>query len=317
MKKFMTASRFHPGAWWALGLLLAVCGSALSSIGSLFVLATITITMILAARESAPWAQSLKFYLLTSLAVIVIRLAFRIIFNFDASTDIALDLPSLTLDLGAIGELSLFGRVSNLALQGALRDGLRMASIILSIGLANTLANPRRLLKHTPGALYEVATTVVIAINLAPQLIDSAKRVKTARRLRGRTRRQNLLTSLLIPVLEDTIDRSLSLAASMDARGFGRQGSLTAVQSRAARISSLASVALIGIGAYVLLTTEQIVGAVACFVLALGGVFLTVRLNSLKHVKTRHRLDPWRVRDTVLVLSGFSLACAAITGWLG
>ena len=133
----------------------------------------------------------------------------------------------------------------------------------------------------------------------------------------GRTRRQNLLTSLLIPVLEDTIDRSLNLAASMDARGFGRQGALTAGQSTAARISSLASVALIGIGAYVLLTTEQIVGAVACFVLALSGVFLTVRLNSLKHVKTRHRLDPWRIRDSVLVSSGLLLACAALAGWLG
>ena len=316
MKALLTASRFHPAAWWALGVLLAVCASALSSIASLLTLVALIITIILTARESAPWAKSLKFYLITGLAVIVIRLSFRIIFNFDAPTDVAINLPNLTLNFGVFGDVQLFGRVSSLALEGALRDGLRMSSIILSIGLANTLANPRRLLKHTPGALYEVATTVVIAINLAPQLIESAKRVKTARQLRGRTRRQNLLTSLLIPVLEDTIDRSLHLAASMDARGFGRQGALTARQSTIARISSVSAVALIGIGAYLLLTSDYVTASIACFVIALCGLFLTIRLNSLKHVKTRHKMALWRIRDTGLVSCGLLLAASSLAGWL-
>ena len=64
-------------------------------------------------------------------------------------------------------------------------DGLRLATMLCCIGAANALANPKRALRVLPGALYELGMAVVVAISLAPQLIESVQRVARARRLRG------------------------------------------------------------------------------------------------------------------------------------
>jgi energy-coupling factor transport system permease protein len=216
--------------------------------------------------------------------------------------------------LGELGNTQLFGRVSWDALFGALRDGLRMAAILVSIGLANTLANPRQLLKNTPGALYEVANAWVIAINMAPQLIDSAKRVKRASRLRGRNKRHNLLGSLLIPVLEDTIERSLALAASMSARGFGRQGQLRNRQLLVLRLASFVGVTCLAVGAYLLLTSPSPWMAAVLLAVGILGVGATSRIAALRQIRTRYQPTAWTVRDALLVAGAVAIACFALIG---
>jgi energy-coupling factor transport system permease protein len=210
--------------------------------------------------------------------------------------------------------VELFGRVSYQSLTAAVKDGLKMAAVILAIGLANTLANPRRLLKNMPGALYEVATAFVIAINLAPQIIASAQRVRQARELRGRSKNQNLMSSLLIPVLEDTLERSLALAATMDARGFGRSGALSKNQQLLIRFTSLTSVAAFAVGSYLLMTTSSPFAPISLLAYGLIGVFITVRTSSLRNIKTSYTQTKWRLADVVvLALSGL-LVTAAIGG---
>ena len=56
-----------------------------------------------------------------------------------------------------------------------------------------------------------------------PQLLEGVTRVRAARRLRGR-RHTGLrgLRGVAMPVLEGALERSVELAAAMDARGFGR-----------------------------------------------------------------------------------------------
>ena len=113
------------------------------------------------------------------------------------------------------------------SLLAGLYDGMRLAAVIICVGAANSLANPRRLLASLPSALYEVGTAVVIALSLFPQLAESVQRVRRARRLRGDPGRGiGALRRIVVPVLEDALERSLSLAASMDARGYGRSGEL-------------------------------------------------------------------------------------------
>lgn len=301
-------------AWWLLGISFAVSAGTTHSIASLLVIICAVLLIAVLAREAAPWSQSLRFYMVTALAVVTIRVVFRIVFNFDTSSNVALNLQSIDIALGDLGSVELFGRVSWDALTAALRDGLKMAAIVLSIGMANTLANPKRLLKNTPGALYEVASALVIAINMAPQLIASTQRVKQARLLRGRSGRQRLLSSLIIPVLEDTLERSLALAASMDARGFGRQGSLSKTQKNAARFATLVSIAALGVGSYLLLATVDLAAALVAFAIGLLALMLSIKLTSLKHVKTSYRKDPWRFQDWALVAVSTALIAFALGG---
>jgi energy-coupling factor transport system permease protein len=308
------ASAIHPYSWWILGLCFAISAAASSEIAVLLGIIALVLGITVSVREPAPWSKSLKFYLATALIVVAIRLVFRIVFNFDSDLNVAFALPALNISVGALGSVELFGRVSWDALLGALRDGLKMAAVILSVGLANTLANPRRLLKNTPGALYEIASAWVIAINMAPQLIESAKRVKKARRLRGRSRQQTLLSSLVIPVLEDTIERSLALAASMSARGFGRQGTLSPKQLLVVRMVSVVGVSCLAIGSYLLLTMSSSLIPLLLLGSGIVAIFITSRVASLRQIRTRFQPESWTSRDLAICLIGAAIATLSLGG---
>ena len=60
----------------------------------------------------------------------------------------------------------------------AVYDGLRLATLLLCVGAANVLANPKRLLQSMPAALHEIGVAVTVALSVAPQLIESGQRVR-------------------------------------------------------------------------------------------------------------------------------------------
>ena len=280
------ASRLHPSTWWVLAISLAVIAGSATSIWQTATVAVASVALILLFRENAPWARSLKFYLLLALAVVVIRVVFRIVFSFSQATDdILFELPRFEIDFG-LGAIGLLGNVSALSMFGALLDGSRLAAIILAIAVANTLANPRKLLKSAPGALYEIATSVSVAINLAPQLIESFARVKRARGLRGKGGKSSTLNGLLIPVLEDTLDRSLLLAASMDARGFGRKSTQSKGELLLARLLGLQSLIAIAMGVFVLLSGFSTPAALTLLAIGFVTSLISVRLTSKRNART-------------------------------
>lgn len=122
-----------------------------------------------------------------------------------------------------IGVRLLFGvwPVSLNELLAATTEGMRLVAILFAVAMASTLANPRSLLRVVPSGLYEVATAIVVALNLAPQLGPSLLRVRRAAALRGRSSGLGSFAAIVVPTLEDALDQSLALAASMESRGFG------------------------------------------------------------------------------------------------
>jgi energy-coupling factor transport system permease protein len=232
-----------------------------------------------------------------------------------STKDAFLLLPSIDLNLGFGSTLKLFGPISYEAFNLALVDGFRLAAIILAIGMANSLANPRKLLKSTPGALYEIATAISIAINLAPQLIASLGRVRRARSLRGQSKGIKAITGIVIPVLEDTIDQSMGLAASMSARGFGRKGNRSNFQVIGARLLAFAAICLIITGSALLLFSPD-QQSVHLVVIALGlfAAAISVKLSSARATITRYRKEPWRIGDLVILLISTLLFFLAFAG---
>lgn len=302
------AARVHPTTWWLLAIVLAVIAGTANSLWQTATISALAITLILLFRENAAWTRSLGFYIALAAAVIVIRILFRMVFSFSSDEDqIFFQLPALTLNLG-LGEINLFGNISIRSIMGALLDGSRLAAIILAVAIANTLANPKKLLKSAPGALYEIATSVSVAINLAPQLIESFNRVRRAQSLRGRSKRTGQLAGILIPVLEDTLDRSLLMAASMDARGFGRRSAQSAAELVAARAIGLGALVLNLVGIFILLSGFNVALALALLAAGLVAATVSVRITSKRNVRT----SIGRTARTALDFAVYAVCAAAL-----
>jgi len=316
MAKRFSASNASPLSWWLLAITMAIVAGVSQSVLTQIAVCLAALLFILIFREEAPWSRSVKFYLFLAAFVVIARVLFRIVFNIqDPKDTTALDLPGFSVNLGFGPPIELFGAVGTQALTGGATDGLRLAAIILSIGMASSLANPRTLLKSTPSALYEIASAISVAINLAPQMISSLQRVQKARSLRGRSKGLGSMAGTVIPVLEDAIDSSLSLAASMDSRGFGRRGNLSKALIVGARISSLLAIGFLSIGSFALLVGQT--QALGWVLIALGitASFATIRINSKSQIRTRFELVKFQVFDALLFILSGALLVGAFLGW--
>jgi energy-coupling factor transporter transmembrane protein EcfT len=114
------------------------------------------------------------------------------------------------------------GSVTLERLTSSVTEGLLICSIIVIFGAAASLTSPHRLLRVLPVYIYEFAVAVVIAASVLPQLVGSVKRIRMAQLLRGqRTKGFTSWKRVAIPLLEESLARSLDLAAAMDSRGYG------------------------------------------------------------------------------------------------
>ncbi|MFV0315396.1 MAG: CbiQ family ECF transporter T component [Microthrixaceae bacterium] len=253
------------------------------------------VSLVVASRRgAAPWARGFKYYLYLALFVVGIRVLFRVLLDAGVGTTELFTLPELPLPDAAAG-IRLGGRVTAEALLGALREGLRLATMIICIGSANVLANPKRLLASVPGALHEIAVAVTVALSVAPQLVTSAQRINAARQLRGDTaRRAHLLRDIVVPVATDALDRSLMLAAAMDSRGHGRMRATTDATARPIQVLVVVGLGCLAVGTYA--TLDAGIGwFVGIGLLVVGAAFAAgaLVLSGRRVVTTRYRPDPW------------------------
>ncbi|WP_372727969.1 energy-coupling factor transporter transmembrane protein EcfT [Nocardioides sp.] len=305
----------HPVAWWLWAIGLATAASLTTNPFVLLLLIGVATTAVMARRSDQPWARSFRLYVLVGVAIVVIRVLFRIVFGGVYDGHVLLDLPRIPLPDWVAG-ISLLGPLTSEALLSGLYDGLRLAAIVICIGAANALANPKRLLRSVPPALYEIGTALVVAVTVLPQFADSVRRVRAAQALRaGETGRVARLRRLLVPVLEDALERSLALAAGMDARGYGRAGDLSAARRRATGALMLLGLMGICVGVYAVLdrTAPRVL---ALPMLGVGVLTAAAGLLSAgrRVERTRYRPDRWRWPELVVVASG--VAVGAVGWWV-
>ncbi|WP_370328464.1 CbiQ family ECF transporter T component [Euzebya sp.] len=307
------ARPLHPAAWWLWALGLATAASRTTNLLLLALILAVVLTVVAARRPAAPWALGLRTYLLLAATVVVLRVAFRVVLGADVGPTVLFTLPELPLPDVAAG-IRLGGPVSAEGLVAALQDGLRLATLLVAVGAANLLADPKRLLTHLPAALHEIGSTVVVALTVAPQLVTSIGRVRRARRLRGgNVRGLRPLGATLMPVLEDALDRSIALAAAMDARGYGRSRHVPLRQRTLTAGLLLAGVCGLCIGLYGLLdgTAPRALGSpmlVLGTLLAAAGTILAGRRVG----RTVHRPDRWAAPEVGVAVLGVVAGAAVV-----
>ncbi|MDI5961564.1 CbiQ family ECF transporter T component [Streptomyces sp. SL13] len=303
----------HAGAWWLWALGLATAASRTTNPLLLSLVVAVAGYVVAVRRTDAPWARSYGAFLKLGLVVLVIRLVFAIVLGSPVpGTHVLFTLPQVPLPHWAQG-VRLGGRVTAEGLAFAGCDGLRLATLLVCVGAANALANPARLLKSLPGALYEAGVAVVVAMTFAPNLVADVSRLRAARRMRGRADRGwRALAQVGLPVLEGALERSVALAAAMDARGYGRTAD---VPRRVRRLTAALTLGgLIGVcaGSYGLLAEAG--GGLGTGVLVLG---LLVALAGLwlggrRTVRTRYRPDRWGTRAWLVSGAGIAVAVLMI-----
>src|SRR4029079_2989200 len=108
----------------------------------------------------------------------------------------------------------------------SLAEGFAIVGMMAVFGAFNGVVTHSELVQSTPRAFYEVGLVVVVALAFVPSTLAAIGDVRDADRARtgGRVVRRGRLIRQLVPVLELGMERAVTLAESMDARGFARGG---------------------------------------------------------------------------------------------
>lgn len=303
----------HPGAWWLWALSLAIAASRTTNPIVLLLIVAVVGFVVSNRRSEAPWARGFRAYLVLGLVVVAIRVVFRMLLDGQYGQHILFTLPEIPLPAAAAG-IRIGGPVSAEGVLAALYDGLRLATLLLCIGAANVLADPKRLLKAMPAALHELGVAITVALSVAPQLVESGQRVRRARRLRGETtRRLHVVKEVAIPVMTDALDRSLLLAAAMDSRGYARSAHVAPGVRRTTGALLVGGLLGVCVGTYGLLdaSAPRTLGY-PMLAVGVGVAVVGLRLSGRRVVRTRYRQDPWRAAEWVVALSGLVAAVVVL-----
>jgi energy-coupling factor transport system permease protein len=308
--------QLHPGAWWLWALGCATAASRTTNPLLLLLLIAVLGYVVSARRTAAPWARAFGVFLKVAAVVLVFRTVFQVLLAPAEPGLTLVTLPVVPLPEWAAG-MTLGGPVTASSVLAAVTDGLRLATLLLCVGAANALANPKRLLATLPPALYEVGVAVVVAITFTPQLVESVQRIRAARRLRGRPHRgPRSIVQVALPVLEDALERSLALASAMDSRGYGRRTSVPAATRRWTGVALLGGLLGAGFGVFGLLDAGSSLLS-ASTALVIGGVVAATGLRAAggRTVRTRYRPDPWLAPEWLTVAAGIAAAVGVtVTG---
>jgi energy-coupling factor transport system permease protein len=314
----------HPLAWWVWSAALAVCAMRTTNPFLLLLIGSVVCFVVAACRSAAPWSRSIVFFLKLGLLVIVIRVVIEILFGQrGVPGHVLFTLPRLPLPSWAVA-VSIGGAVTLESMLNAAVEGMQIAVILVCFGAANSLASPYRLLRSLPAVLYETGVAVTVALSFTPELIQSIGTVRQARRLRGiPTNGLRGMRGVAVPVLESALDRSLQLATSMDARGYGRRSPRAGAARRLAMTATVSGLLLAAAGLYGVIDSGSLFG-LGLPIIAVGVVVCAagMAVGGRRTTRSRYRPDPWRQPEWVvagcgvLALVTMAIAHAANTSGL-
>jgi energy-coupling factor transport system permease protein len=203
-----------------------------------------------------------------------------------------------------------YGCVSAVALFTLLLVGVTTGALLSWMDLFHLL--PRR--------LAPIAVAGSVAWAFLPRTATAFHQIREAQMLRGhRLRTGRDLLPLIVPLLAGGLERSLTTAEALEARGFGASMRHTGEPRHPSwlpRVGLVVALVALIAGAYCLLVGY---GLVAIALLVVGSGVLTATLvlparDGRSVARTRYREAAWRRHDTIVSASaGFVLLVVVIT----
>jgi energy-coupling factor transport system permease protein len=301
----MAERRLDPRAWLAWG--------AAASLPALlgrnpFPLAVTLIAVLgvrLAWRDAAPslasWSSLVRLAVVFSI--------FGVLFNVltvrsgdHALVTIPANVPllhgALTLNALVFGLLSALAAVTLVLIGATLGAGLDWAALI----------------RVLPPGLTTLAVAGSVAFTFLPQTARAYVEIKEAQAARGHhLRGVRDLAPLLTPLLTGGLERAMTLAESLESRGFGAPADPTRrgpFWPRAAAAVGLASGAAAGYLVAVARTSAALLAAAVALV-CLAAVVRRARPASI--VRTRYRELEWRRGDSIVAIASIAAVLVTMT----
>lgn len=300
----VTDETFHPLAW--LAWLAAAALPALSTRNPLYlslILLAVAITYVALGRRN-PVARSWGAFVRLGAFLWLLTIPFTMLTSH-GGTIVLFRLPRAWPIIG--------GAITLEAFLYGFTGGLALIALLLIFAAFNVAVDQARLLRLTPGFLYQAGVVAGIAVAFVPTMVATWQEIREAQQVRGhRVRGVRDLLPLILPLLVTALERAMNLAGSMEARGFGGQVVAASGRQRLAhQLALLSGLSLVGLGLAINAFWSEL--QVAGYAQVAGG--LALMLWSFWDVgsrsrRTRYHRWPWTRLDRVMVFVGGSGALA-------
>jgi energy-coupling factor transport system permease protein len=294
----------HPIAWVAWTAAVAVSATLTQNPFYLAILLGIVAIQFVAAGKHHPSAQGWRSLLRLVLGLALLVIPFNAL-NAHAGDHVLLHLPPSWPLIG--------GPITLEAVLWGASTALGLLVLLILFGTFNLVVDQAQILRLTPSFIYEAGLVVSIALTFVPQMMISAKEIREAQRIRGhRIKGLRDMLPLVVALLTTGLERSLQLAESMEARGFGSARPVPAAQD--VLLKALSVLALTGVlgSAFALTYFAGLAwlgwSGLGASVLLLVGVFWA---QGRRVHRTRYRRERWSWRDAAVIG-----ASAAVLGLL-
>jgi energy-coupling factor transport system permease protein len=288
---------FHPLAWisWVLGGFFV-----LSATHNPFYLALVLVVIAMIEASIAPQSETGDIILSPwrfGLIVVPLSMLFSALTSQIGAT-VLFTIP------GQIPYLS--GPITLESLSAGALNGLVLTGILAAFAVFNMAVPVSALVRIVPRAFHSLAVITSIAVTFVPVTLRQFRQIREAQAVRGhRIRGVRDWLPLFVPLLVGGIERALSLAEAMAARGFAsseqtRQGTDSLWLALGLGLLLAGLVADLAWGA-------SILGIV---LMATGGllVLITLWFASRRIPHTSYRRHPWRGADTLLAMASMAVA---------
>jgi energy-coupling factor transport system permease protein len=170
---------------------------------------------------------------------VVLIAAFATLLNFISAHLGATVLFDLPVSIPAVG-----GPYTLEALAAGLSGGLTVGAAIVAAAPFSLMLASHDVMDALPATLSRTGAAIAASLNLVPSVSASFVQVSEAQRIRGwRPRGPRSWAEVIVPVVLTSVESSIQLAESMEARGFG-SGPRTALKSSPLRRSDWLLVAV-------------------------------------------------------------------------
>lgn len=306
---------WHAGVWLVWALAAAACVElAPSPVYVALVIGIASVAVSIHARPG-PYARAFPLLLAVGAFFAVVRMVLTVATTHGAG-DVLFTTPHLGLPQ-LLGGFTVGGTVELQVMLQSLAEGFAIVGVMGVFGAFNSVVSHSELVESTPRAFFELGLVVVVGLAFVPSTLAAIHDVRDADRARtgGRVMRRGRLLRQVVPVLELGLERAVTLAESMDSRGFARAGA--SPRDRAAGWWGLVSLLLLG-GSFVALVGEAGTAAAALGITGAVGLGAAILLASSDTGRTRYRPRRMRAADWVVaaasVLAPVAMASASWAG---